>query len=157
MEFLLNNFPCCLLKGEHSTLFQILSFYVSFHFKSSFQTPYVQSEMHLLSKCLGEHNSTPWSSFASPWTLWEKGQEYQFKARSQSVSPSVTFRTVVALQELPCPATLNTQEQICIPPVNRKAIVCTIESHDLMTIHEKLLNSLVWGILHRALHGANRI
>lgn len=89
--------------------------------------------------------------------LWEKGQEYQFKARSQSVSPSVTVRTVVALQELPYPATLNSQKQICIPPVNRKAIVCTIESHDLMTIHEKLLNSLVWGILHRALHGANRI
>lgn len=72
MKFLLNKFPCSPLKGEHSTWFRILRFSMSSHLKAFFK-PYLCSlKCTSLSTCLGE---LPWSNVASPWTLWEKGQE----------------------------------------------------------------------------------
>lgn len=84
-----------------------------------------------------------------------------FKARSHSLFYRSHLEQWLLSKSLPDPATLNSQEQIHIPLkfccfcVNRAAVVCTMGSHDLRTIHGKLLNSLVWRVLHRALHGAN--
>lgn len=89
------------------------------------------------------------------------GQEYQFvkSKKNHSVSSLVIFRTVVTIQDYSILQhwTLKSKSTFLCFCVNRAAVVYAIESHDLRTIHGKLLNSLVWEVLHKVLHEANRI
>lgn len=100
------------------------------------QVPWELPETHLDQVC--QHLGTKGGRAGLPVCLKQETR----------VSPHKLFGTVVATQDLPCSATTNSQEQICISPVNREALVCTIEAYDLMTIHGKLLNSQICSVLH---------
>lgn len=78
MEYLLNKFPCSLLKGEHPTSFRILSFYLSSHLKVPFRPHLCSLKCTSLSKCLGNSQQHALIKFASTWTLRVGEQDYQF-------------------------------------------------------------------------------
>lgn len=98
VEFLLNKFPCSPSKGECSILFRILSFCIH-SLKALFKPHLCILKCTSLSGCLGELPAAHLDWVLPALGPWERegGNTSLFKARSQSVSSPVTFRTVVAI------------------------------------------------------------
>lgn len=103
MEFLLNKFPCSPLKGEHSTVFPILSFYTSSHLKVLFESHLCGLKCTSLSKCLGELPTARFDQALPGLGHYEREvlSSSLFRTRRQSVSSPVKFRSVVAIHDNP--------------------------------------------------------
>lgn len=146
IRFLLNQSPYS-AKGEHPTLFRILSFYLWSHLKAAFKEnlslKYIPQCISL-SKCLGEF---PKHGLISCQPLYAKGEKAGVQIclkREDRVTPHIFHVEQWFFSKSSLPRGIE------FPGTNLhfsyKETCCTVKSHNLI-IHGKLLNNLIGGIL----------